>query len=67
MKLFVMCFHSNKLVVSAWRRKDCIKIAAINSIAPTFKINETIVNSRFPYHSFIRKIKSKPHGVFLVK
>lgn len=58
-----MCFHSNKLVVSAWRRKDCIKIAAINSIAPTFKINET----RFPYHLFIRKIKSKPHGVFLVK
>lgn len=45
MILLVMCFHSNKLVADAQRIKDFIKIAALNSIPPTFKINETIVNS----------------------
>lgn len=40
-----MCLHSSKLVADAWRRKDFIKITAVNSIIPTFKINETIVNS----------------------
>lgn len=45
MILLVMCFHSNKLVADAQRRKDFIKIAAVNRIPPTFKINETIVNS----------------------
>ena len=45
MILLVMCFHSNKLVADAQRIKDFIKIAALNSIPPTLKINETIVNS----------------------
>lgn len=45
MRLLIMCFHSNKLVSDAWTRKNFIKIAALNSIAPTFKINETMVNS----------------------
>ena len=39
MILLVMCFHSNKLVADAQRIKDFIKIAALNSIPPTFKID----------------------------
>ena len=45
MILLVMYFPSNKLVADAQRRKDFIKIAAVNSKPSTFKINETIVNS----------------------
>lgn len=66
MRLLVICFHSNKLVAHAWRRKDFVKIITVNSIISTFKINETSkFNQDLLNHSFIMKIKIKSYGVLL--